>query len=61
MKIIKEGDLSLITTVRRFVCPDCECIWEVSGFEYLRTVVSGHRICESNCPTCKKLVRIDDE
>ena len=61
MKIIREGDLSRLTTVRRFTCPDCGCIWEVSGCEYLRTTLCGKIICESNCPTCRKLVRIDDD
>jgi len=61
MKIIREGDLSRITAMRRFKCPDCACLWEASGYEYLRTVINGKTICECNCPTCKKLVRIEDD
>ena len=61
MKIIREGDLSRLTTVRRFMCPDCGCIWEVSACEYLRTVICGKVICEDTCPTCKSSVRIEDE
>lgn len=61
MKIIREGDLSRITAARRFTCPDCNCLFEASGYEYLRTQINGRIVCECNCPTCRKLVRIDDE
>jgi len=60
MKIIREGDLSRITTVRRFECPDCGCVWEVGACEYRREVISGRRLCECCCPTCWRPVRIED-
>ena len=61
MKIIKEGDLWRVQTVRRFECPDCGCIFEAGGYEFTRTFFEGRRVCEHYCPTCKRLVRIDDE
>lgn len=61
MRIIKEGDLSRLSTVRRFTCTDCGCVFEASGCEYLRTLLAGNMICECNCPTCRKVVRIVDE
>lgn len=61
MKIIKEGDLSRIHTVRVFQCPDCGCIFEACGGEYSRTTIEGRRVCEHYCPTCNRLVRISDE
>lgn len=61
MKILKEGNLSRLSTVRVFECPDCGCLWEASGCEYARTVVTGRRMIECNCPTCKRLVSIDDD
>lgn len=61
MKIIKEGDLSRLTTARRFECTDCGCIFEASACEYLRERLDGVMVCECNCPTCRKLVRIKDE
>lgn len=61
MRIIREGDLSRLSTVRRFVCSDCGCVFEASGCEYLRTTLGGKMICECSCPTCRKVVRIKDE
>jgi len=61
MRIIKEGDLSRLSTVKRFECPDCGCVFEASGCEYLRSMLGGKTVCECNCPTCRRMVRIDDE
>jgi len=61
MRIIWEGDLSRITTVRRFECPDCGCIWDVNAGEYRREIICGKHLCINTCPTCKKEVRIDDD
>lgn len=61
MKIIREGDLSRITTVRRFECPDCGCIWDVSAGEYRREIICGRHLCICACPTCYKEVRINDD
>ena len=54
MRIIWEGDLSRLTTVRRFECPDCGCIWDASAGEYCREIICGKHLCICACPTCKK-------
>ena len=52
MRIIREGDLSRLSTVRRFVCSDCGCVFEASGCEYLRTTLGGKMIRSEarSCP-----------
>ena len=60
MKIIREGDLSRITTVRRFECPDCGCIWDVSAGEYRREIICGKHLCPEYRPVMGEYLDYDD-
>lgn len=60
MKIIKEGDLSRITTAKQFDCPECGCVWEASAGEYRRETLDGKALCICLCPTCRKEVHMND-
>ena len=56
MKIIEPGDLSRLTTVRRFSCSLCGCIWEAGPAEYSVYYVPGGQLCVCECPTCNMRV-----
>ena len=56
MKIIKEGKIP--TTIKRFYCDNCGCVFECEKGEY--TYYGGHRNSDyytAKCPTCGKLVQ----
>ena len=55
MKIITPGDLSRLTTVRRFSCSLCGCIWEAGPAEYSTRFERNEFACACACPTCNAL------
>lgn len=53
MKIIKEGDNSRLSEIRRFRCKCCGCIFECDKSEY-RTIIEyrNETYLTAICPTC---------
>ena len=53
IRIIKEGDLTLLNDTIQFTCPYCTCIFE-ADLEDL--IVDTNKTIMCFCPTCKKKV-----
>jgi ribosomal protein S27E len=54
MKIIREGDLERMESMRRFECKRCGCVWEASGGEYrVESDFRNGHFAVMRCPTCK--------
>ena len=63
MKIIKDGDPSIVKQIIRFVCPKCLCIFEAEKgeWEYAPTIAQqrGEGTYRIICPCCKNVVTKD--
>ena len=55
MKIIKEGKIP--TTIKRFYCGNCGCVFECGKDEYIHHFAQRDGdYCEAECPTCGEIV-----
>ena len=55
MKIIKEGDLKRVSSMRRFECERCGCVWEADASEYrVESDFRNGHYCVMACPTCRR-------
>lgn len=62
VRVIKEGDLSRVTSTKRFECERCGCVWEASGAEYLVTAdFRNGKYFAMDCPTCHRVVTMYPE
>ena len=52
MKIIKQGDLNRLDSVRRFTCSTCGCIWDANSREYRKAWDRNADVIVCECPTC---------
>lgn len=59
-RIVKKGKLT--KNIRQFKCPYCGCVFEADEDDYTMTADSHNDYClESECPTCNRMVYIDEE
>lgn len=54
-KIIKHGHKEPETTIKRFLCYDCNCVFECDKEEYTSELHHCAMIHASDCPECGKL------
>lgn len=57
MRVIKQGDLARVESLRRFECERCGCVFEASGTEYRTEHDYRNGVYfVMECPTCHKSV-----
>ena len=61
MEIIKPGDLSTTLKPKRFMCPNCGCIFIANNTEYEYAGMQYNQpYYKCPCPTCSKLVYTEE-
>lgn len=53
MKIIKEGNKSILSKIKRFECHDCGCVFEADKNEYQCGEQYNQEYYYCVCPYCK--------
>ena len=56
MKIIKEGSITKLNKVKRFLCSNCGCLFEATKDEYKKGSQYNEEYAYCDCPFCHKTV-----
>ena len=61
IRIIKDGSLKKINKTKRFVCSNCDCIFEADDSSYTTSFWRNETYITTICPFCGESVSRDYE